>query len=89
MSESEARLKRRTVLARLLALTGSVYLPSMPLGAFAQATAAAGAGGSLKRQALVLGNSVYRPERNAIPSARKNTVSSNSPKSGDGGRTSS
>src|SRR5688572_19733781 len=46
----------------------------MPLGAFAQAPAAAGAGGSLKRQALVLGNSVYRPERNAIPSARKNTV---------------
>jgi hypothetical protein len=62
------------VLAQLLAVTGSVYLPSMPLGAFAQAAAAAVGGSPLKRQALVLGNSAYRPDRNSIPSARKNTV---------------
>ena len=64
---------RRTLLTRLLALGAVSCLPWRVSEALAQAELAAGARATaLKRRALILGNTAYRPERQAIPSSRKN-----------------
>lgn len=63
-------MDRRQTLARLLALAGAASLPAGSLTAFAQTpTLMAGAG---RRYALVMGNTAYSPERQSIPSSRKN-----------------
>ncbi len=65
---------RRTLLVRLLGLGAASCLPSWAINAFAQAELNAAAGGALplKRRALVLGNTNYQPDRQSIPSSRKN-----------------
>jgi hypothetical protein len=60
---------RRRTLARLLALAVSASI--FPLSTLAQ-TAALRAAGS--RRALVIGNTAYAPDRQAIPSSRKNAA---------------
>jgi hypothetical protein len=62
---------RRRTLARLLALAGAASTAIFPLCTLAQ-TAALRAAGS--RRALVIGNTAYAPERQAIPSSRKNAT---------------
>ena len=75
MRDSSFFAGRREAMARVLALGGAAVLPWMPLRVLAQAMAGdAGSKTPLKRLALVLGNGVYRPERQSIPSARKNTL---------------
>jgi hypothetical protein len=73
LAPRDLELSRRTVLKRVLALGAGLSLPGWMVEALAQAEAAATAGGvPVKRRALVLGNSTYRPERQSIPSSRKN-----------------
>jgi hypothetical protein len=64
---------RRRFLAQALALTSAAYVPMHALVSHAQALRL-DTGGPLRRRALVLGNTAYRPERQAIPSSRKNAI---------------
>jgi hypothetical protein len=69
------RRGRRALLSRLAALGAATALPGGVVDALAQAEAAAAASGMpLKRRALVLGNTSYQPERQSIPSSRKNAT---------------
>ena len=65
---------RRKFLLRCLALTAVGGLETYPLGALAQALKLDTEGRSLQRKALVLGNTAYRPEKQSIPSSRKNAA---------------
>lgn len=62
---------RRKFLQQCVALTGACGLAYLP-AALAQSLRLDGAGQPLARRALVLGNTEYRPERQSIPSSRKN-----------------
>ena len=73
MTGNSACRPRRRVLTQLAAVAGAACLPGLPGRVLAQA-AAAGADTGLRRHALVLGNTMYHPERQSIPSARKNAV---------------
>lgn len=76
MPKSGGCVDRRTALARLMAIGGAACLPTVPMCALAQAqpSAAGITSRGLKRQALVIGNALYQPEIQAIPSARKNAI---------------
>jgi hypothetical protein len=65
-------MKRRETLARLLGLAAAASFQGRPLLAFAQVRAEQVAAG--KRRALVFGNTSYSPERQSIPSSRKNAA---------------
>ena len=65
-------MNRRQTLKRLLALAGAASLQGRPLPGAAQTRGEQVAAG--KRHALVFGNTVYTPERQAIPSSRKNAA---------------
>src|SRR4051812_27179252 len=69
-----ARNARRNFLLRWLAVSGAISLQAGPLGALAQALKLDTEGRSLVRRALVLGNTAYKPERQQIPSSRKNAA---------------
>lgn len=72
MTPSKAR---RDLLRKLVALTGLGCLHSSPLAVCARAMAQSfGEDITLTRRALVLGNTLYNPERQAIPSSRKNAA---------------
>jgi hypothetical protein len=65
-------MSRRQTLKRLLALAGAASLQGRPLPLVAQTRGDQVVPG--KRQALVLGNTVYTPNRQSIPSSRKNAA---------------
>jgi len=65
------RSGRREFLWRLSGLTAAAYAQTHALTALAQSLRM-DTTGPLARKALVLGNTIYRPERQAIPSSRKN-----------------
>jgi hypothetical protein len=64
-------MNRRQVLARLAGLAGAASLQGHGLEALAQAPSLQAVG---KRHALVFGNTTYTPERQSIPSSRKNAT---------------
>ena len=57
-----------------MAVGGAACLPMWPLRVLAAQARAGIANTGLKRQALVIGNTLYQPEIQAIPSARKNAA---------------
>jgi hypothetical protein len=65
-------MNRRQTLARLIGLAGAAALQGHALPGFAQARGEQVAAG--RRHALVLGNTLYNPERQSIPSSRKNAA---------------
>ena len=66
-------MDRRTFLSQICALAAAGYAQTHPLFAYAQSLRL-DTGGPLTRRALVLGNTVYQPERQSIPSSRKNAA---------------
>ncbi|HEX2830692.1 MAG TPA: caspase family protein [Burkholderiales bacterium] len=65
-------MSRRQTLKRLLALAGAATLHGRPLPLWAQTRGDQVVPG--KRQALVFGNTAYTPDRQSIPSSRKNAT---------------
>ena len=65
-------MNRRRTLKNLLALAGAATLHGRSLPLLAQARGDQVVPG--RRQALVLGNTLYNPERQSIPSSRKNAT---------------
>jgi hypothetical protein len=63
-------MNRRESLARLIGLAGALSLQCGSLSTFAQSRGQEVAAG--KRYALVMGNTAYNPDRQSIPSSRKN-----------------
>lgn len=64
---------RRAFLLRALGLSAFTFAQGYPLAALAQSLRL-DRGGLLLRKALILGNTTYTPERQAIPSSRKNAA---------------
>lgn len=65
---------RRSFLRHSVALGAAALTPLHAVTALAQALRLDGGGAPSVRKALVLGNTAYTPERQAIPSSRKNAV---------------
>src|SRR5688500_3432842 len=65
--------KRRAFLAQMCALAAAGYAQAHPFLAYAQSLRL-DTGGPLLRRALVRGNTAYQPERQSIPSSRKNAA---------------
>ena len=65
-------MNRRQTLVRLLGLAGALSIQGPGVPALAQTRGEQIAAG--KRHALVLGNTIYNPERQSIPSSRKNAA---------------
>jgi hypothetical protein len=67
-------MERRDLLHALGVLTGAGLLQPWCFNAFAQAPAGAALGAPGRRLALVIGNTVYSPDPQSIPSSRKNAT---------------